>query len=285
MTDSPNSFDATTELFESQVIAKSTETPVLVDFWATWCGPCKQIKPLLEKLATEYNGAFLLAKVDVDKEQQLAAAVGIRSVPTIMLLKNGQIVDGFPGAMPEAQLRQFLSKHGIEPMTQGAASEAAASEPESVDMRVTRLRAELQAQPDRAELQLELASALLSAGQRTEVEALLEGLPANLHEDSRAKRLRAQLDFAAALADAPPVDALEASLNGPDAARALHLLGVHHIVSGDSEQGLTYFLQLLREHRQYGDDLAKRSLIEAFTLIEDEDLVGKYRRKMASLLF
>lgn len=285
MTDSPNSFDATTELFESQVIAQSTETPVLVDFWATWCGPCKQVKPLLEKLATEYNGAFLLAKVDVDKEQQLAAAVGIRSVPTIMLLKNGQIVDGFPGAMPEAQLRQFLSKHGIEPMPQGAASEAAASEPESVDMRVTRLRAELQAQPDRAELQLELASALLSAGQRTEVEALLEGLPANLHEDSRAKRLRAQLDFAAALADAPPVDALEASLNGPDAARALHLLGVHHIVSGDREQGLTYFLQLLREHRQYGDDLAKRSLIEAFTLIDDEDLVGKYRRKMASLLF
>lgn len=285
MNESPYSFDATTDLFDSQVISKSSEVPVLVDFWATWCGPCKQVKPLLEKLANEYNGAFVLAKVDVDKEQQLAAAVGIRSVPTIMLLKNGQVVDGFPGAMPEAQLRQFLSKHGIEPNVAEAAPPAEASAPESSEARAARLRAEIDAHPERAELRLELAAALLSLGQRAEVEALLEGLPANLHEDSRAKRLRAQLDFASALADAPPVAELESILSGPDSARALHLLGLHHIVSGANERGLDYLLQLLKDHRHYGDGVAKRSLIEAFSLIEDEDLVGKYRRKMATLLF
>lgn len=285
MNESPYSFDATTDLFDSQVINKSSEVPVLVDFWATWCGPCKQVKPLLEKLANEYNGAFVLAKVDVDKEQQLAAAVGIRSVPTIMLLKNGQVVDGFPGAMPEAQLRQFLSKHGIEPNVAEAVPPAEASAPEPSDARAARLRAEIDAHPERAELRLELAAALLSLGQRAEVEALLEGLPANLHEDSRAKRLRAQLDFASALADAPSVAELESILSGPDSARALHLLGVHHIVSGANERGLDYLLQLLKDHRHYGDGIAKRSLIEAFSLIEDEDLVGKYRRRMASLLF
>ena len=105
MSELPNVFDAVTETFEAEVLQKSLQTPVLVDFWATWCEPCKTLGPLLEKLAGEYNGAFQLAKVDVDKEQQIAAAFQIRSVPTVFLVKGGQLVDGFPGALPEGQLR------------------------------------------------------------------------------------------------------------------------------------------------------------------------------------
>lgn len=115
MSELPHVFDATTETFEAEVLRKSLEVPVLVDFWATWCGPCKTLGPILEKLAGEYNGAFLLAKVDVDKEQQIAAAFQIRSVPTVFLVKDGQLVDGFPGALPEGQLREFLASHGIQP--------------------------------------------------------------------------------------------------------------------------------------------------------------------------
>ena len=115
MSDQLHIFDATTETFETDVLQKSLETPVLVDFWATWCGPCKTLGPILEKLAGEYNGTFRLAKVDVDKEQEIAAAFQIRSVPTVFLVKGGQIVDGFPGAVPEGQLREFLKQHGIEP--------------------------------------------------------------------------------------------------------------------------------------------------------------------------
>ena len=106
-------FDAALSSFEQDVILKSKEVPVLVDFWASWCEPCKALGPILEKLAAEFNGGFLLAKVDVDKEQQLAGYFQVKSIPTVMLLKNGQIVDGFPGALPENQLREFLKHHEI----------------------------------------------------------------------------------------------------------------------------------------------------------------------------
>ena len=134
MSDLPHVFDATTETFEAQVLQKSLETPVLVDFWATWCGPCKTLGPILEKLAGEYHGAFELAKVDVDKEQQIAAAFQIRSVPTVFLVKDGQIVDGFPGALPEGQLREFLAQHGIAP----AEAPAATTQPKTARRRTVR---------------------------------------------------------------------------------------------------------------------------------------------------
>src|SRR3954462_12788336 len=103
--------DVTIETFESEVIEASMHQPVLVDFWATWCGPCKVIGPILEKLEKDYAGRFKLVKIDSDEQQQLAAAFGIRSIPTVILLMNGQPVDGFMGAMPEGQTRQFLDKH------------------------------------------------------------------------------------------------------------------------------------------------------------------------------
>src|SRR3954452_7088028 len=119
--------DVTIENFESEVIAASMEQPVLVDFWAPWCGPCKVIGPILEKLETEYAGRFKLVKIDSDQEQQLAAAFGIRSIPTEILLMNGQPVDGFMGAMPEGQVRQCLDNH--LPPAEEAAEEEVVEEP------------------------------------------------------------------------------------------------------------------------------------------------------------
>jgi len=287
MSDLPHVFDATTETFETEVLQKSLQTPVLVDFWATWCGPCKTLGPMLEKLAGEYHGAFELAKVDVDKEQQIAAAFQIRSVPTVFLVKGGQIVDGFPGAVPEGQLREFLTQHGVVPL------EAAPEEAETVDAppldpqaQVDVLRAAIAAEPDKEELKLDLALALLQTGATAEATALIDALPANLSTDDRAVRARARLEFAGALQQAPAAEVLDARIaaNGDDL-QARHLRGVQLLLSGEDAAALEQFLDMLRRDRTYDEGRPRKLLIDAFKVIEDEDLVGQYRRRMASLLF
>lgn len=285
MSDLPHVFEATTETFEADVLQKSLQTPVLVDFWATWCGPCKSLGPILEKLAGEYNGAFELAKVDVDKEQQIAAAFQIRSVPTVFLIKDGQIVDGFPGAMPEGQLREFLTQHGVMP-----AEASTDAEPEALPLdpqaEVAALRQAIVAEPDKAELKLDLALALLKTGAAEEAGQLLDALPANLSTDDRAVRARARLDFGNALKDAPAAATLaqrvQADVNDLE---ARYQLGVHHLLGGEDEAALEQFIEMLRIDRGFRDSLPKKTLIDAFRVIEDEDLVGRYRRRMSSLLF
>ncbi|MEL3952084.1 MULTISPECIES: thioredoxin [Stenotrophomonas] len=287
MSDLPHVFDATTETFETEVLQKSLQTPVLVDFWATWCGPCKTLGPMLEKLAGEYHGAFELAKVDVDKEQQIAAAFQIRSVPTVFLVKGGQIVDGFPGAVPEGQLREFLTQHGVVPL------EAAPDEEEAVEAppldpqaQVDVLRAAIAAEPDKEELKLDLALALLQTGATAEATALIDALPANLSTDDRAVRARARLEFASALQEAPAAEVLDARIAAnSDDLQARHLRGVQLLLSGQDAAALEQFLDMLRRDRTYDDGRPRKLLIDAFKVIEDEDLVGQYRRRMASLLF
>jgi len=288
MSDLPHVFDATTETFETAVLQKSLQTPVLVDFWATWCGPCKTLGPMLEKLAGEYHGAFELAKVDVDKEQQIAAAFQIRSVPTVFLVKGGQIVDGFPGAVPEGQLREFLSQHGVVPLEAAATADAPEAEVAPLDpqAQVDVLRAGIAAEPDKEELKLDLALALLQTGATAEATALIDNLPANLSTDDRAVRARARLEFAGALQDAPAAEVLEARIaaNGDDL-QARHLRGVQLLLSGEDAAALEQFLDMLRRDRTFEDGRPRKLLIDAFKVIEDEDLVGQYRRRMASLLF
>ncbi|MBD7954217.1 thioredoxin [Stenotrophomonas sp. Sa5BUN4] len=283
MSELPNVFDAVTETFEAEVLQKSLQTPVLVDFWATWCEPCKTLGPLLEKLAGEYNGAFQLAKVDVDKEQQIAAAFQIRSVPTVFLVKGGQLVDGFPGAVTEGQLREFLAQHGIAP-----AEPVAEAEPEPLDAQaqVDVLRAQIAAEPGKDELRLDLAVALLQIGGVDEARTLIDGLPANLATDDRAVRARARLSFASALKDAPAPEALEARI-AADAGdlTARHVRGVQLLLAGEDAAALEQFLEMLRVDRSFDDGLPRKALIDAFNVITDPALVSQYRRKMAALLF
>jgi putative thioredoxin len=283
-------FDVTPDNFETEVLQASSQTPILIDFWATWCGPCKALGPLLEKLAAEYNGAFRLAKIDVDANQELAAMFGIRSVPTVALIQDGRPVDGFAGALPEGQLREFLSKH-VEPASlietpDDLDSDAPESTTESAADAVQRIRAEMAARPDDESLKLDLALAQLRAGDFDAARAALDALPANLATDDRTARLRGQLQLAEALDDAPDADALRQRIEAdPEDWSARDLLGVRLTLGDAPAEGLDQFLHILRHQRDWNEGLARQRLLAAFQILEDSALVGDYRRRMASILF
>ncbi|MGO1069441.1 thioredoxin [Lysobacter sp. CA199] len=282
----PHVFDATTERFQEEVLQKSLQVPVLIDFWAEWCQPCKTLGPILEKLAAEFNGAFELAKVDVEAEQQIAAAFQIRSIPAVFLVKDGQLVDGFAEALPESAVREFLKHHAIEPAAAPEPEVEAEAPPVDPHAEVVRLRHEATEHSDKPELKLDLALALLATGAARESEQLLDALPANLATDDRSLRARAKLGFIAAAQDAPPVQTLEAAIAAqPGDLQARYLLGARLIAAGQEQAGLDQFIEMLRLDRAFQDGLPRKALIDAFRVVADEDLVGKYRRKMSSLLF
>ena len=283
-------FDVTTAGFEAEVLQKSMQTPVLVDFWASWCAPCKQLGPVLEKLAAEYHGSFQLAKVEVDQEPQLAEAFQVRSIPTVFLVKDGQIADGFPGVLAEAQIREFLKQHGVEPAAAPVADDAPAPDvPLDPQAEVARLRAAVSESPDNAELRLDLAVALLKTGDADEADeaaGLLDGLPANLATDDRSVNARAGLAFIALTRDAPTLEALQQAVaTDPDDLRARHLLGARYMVGGDPEAALEQFIEMLARDRNFDGGLPRTALIDAFRITDDAALVSRYRRRMSSLLF
>ncbi len=287
MTAASHVFDATQHNFETDVMQASLTTPMLVDFWAAWCEPCKSLTPILEKVVDSYAGAVKLAKVDSDAEMQIAAAFGIRSLPTVVLLKDGQMVDGFMGALPEAGVREFLRRHiGAPAPADEAPAVAQLPDNETPAQAIARLEREIAADAGKPELKLDLALAHLRAGDAQAAQAQLDSLPPELAEHATARRVRAQLEFARALKDAPDVVTLRARL-AQDAADhdARDLLGVHLLLGDEPAAGLDEFLNLLRSARNWNEGQAKKRLLAAFNVLDDDELVGSYRRKMTSLLF
>lgn len=259
-----DSHAVTTADFATTVVARSHDVPVLVDFWAAWCGPCRALGPILEKLEGEYAGGFVLAKIDTEAEPALAQEFGIRSIPAVKLFRDGFVAGQFVGALPEGQVRQFLAQHGIEP---GAAFTPMGATPHA---RVEELRSALAANPARSSLQLMLAEALLDADTVEEARRVLEALPAPIYGDARAVRARARAALLArAHADAEP---------------AL-IAAVRRVLDGDAAGGIDALLDLVRVERGEAKQPAREALVDVLGFVADEHLVRDARRRMAAALF
>ena len=257
MSDAPFKVIATEANFAQSVIEASATQPVLVDFWAPWCGPCRTLMPMLERIADDYAGRFTLAKVNTDEEQRIAGHYGIRSIPTVMLFHGGQVVEQFVGVQPEQAIRALLDKYLVP-------AEAKAETPGLADV--------ASAQIDQRD-----------AGAARETIGQLEATQA---EHPALGSLRARLAFLETAVAEPDVAALRARLErDPADATARHALAAHHALAGDYGTALAEWLELMRRDRRFGDEAARRSLLMAFTVLgEGDELVSAYRRRMASLL-
>jgi putative thioredoxin len=281
------SMTVTSNSFMSDVVEASASTPVLVDFWAPWCGPCKQLMPLLDRLAADYGGRFKLAKVNTDEQQELAQQVGIRSLPTVVLFKDRTAVDHFVGVLPEAQIRQMLDKH-LPKLAESARDRAQALKAAG-DFAGARalLERELARAPDDIGVLAQLAELRALDGDLDGARDDLQKLQAHEPNHAAVKRLAALLAFSDVIASYPDVRSLKERVAAtPQDLDLRHALAVHQLLGGDVEPALSAWVEMMREHRSYRDDLARKSLVLAFELIGEADpIVSQTRRAMARLLY
>lgn len=277
--------EATAQNFASEVLARSTEVPVLVDFWADWCSPCKMLMPILAALAEEHAGALVLAKVNTEEQQELAIQHGVRSLPTVKLFRDGAVVDEFMGALPEAQVRAFLDPYLQRQSDHLLVEAQAQAQAGKLDEAIARGAAAHAQDPDNHRVTCGYVELLLMGGKIDDARAVLEQLPPAERESETAKQLSARLEFAQVAADAAPLADLEQTLaDEPDNSNARYALAAHEVLKGDYDLAMQNLFEIFQRDRQYGDDAARKALVAVFTLAGDSTSVTDYRRKMFALL-
>ncbi len=268
-----------------QLLETSMKVPVLLDCWAPWCEPCKNLMPILEKLAREYQGAFILAKLNIDENQEIAGQLGVRSVPDVKLISQGGLVDHFQGALPEKQVREWLGRYFPAPEEAPQSPEDQAAEALAAGDAATArsIYQELvQQYPDHVPYQVELARALVADGQAEQARSLLDNLPPEERDAAPARGVRASIEFGE---QAPSAEEL-AALEGRDDSEAQYKRALRQVADGQYEAGLDALLALMKQDRAYGDDAARRTLLQVFDALgADHPLTVAYRRKLFALLY
>jgi putative thioredoxin len=286
MSESPYIHNVSMQNFQNLVLEKSINKPVLVDFWADWCQPCQTIMPMLAKLAQEYDGKFELAKVNADEEQELAAHFGIKSLPTMKLFYQGQIVDERMGAVPESDIRAMIDKHIVSESDQLVQAAMMAYQQGHTAQALEVLNNALAKDPDNAELKVTIAQMVYSEGDSESAVALLESLDSEGSSLDAAIKLRAEIKLAEQLADLPDLDEIEQRLaQNPNDLDALLQKSRHLTAQSDYDNAMECLLTIVRTDRSFEDDAGRTSLLELFDLLGGEHpSVQKYRRKLFTLL-
>ena len=285
MPDLPHVVDVTSANFETDIVEASKRTPIVIDFWAPWCGPCRQLGPLLEKLAGEYGGKFRLAKVDTQAAPDLAQAFGVSSIPYVVAVRDGRLVDGFVGLQPEPQLRAWLDRVLPSAVDELLAKgrEVEAADPAEAE-RLYREAATLDAKDDRA--QVALCRVLAAVGRDDEARGLLETLVARGYLEPEAEQLRSTLELRRAAAESGGVEEARrhAEANPSDAGAQIRYADAL-AVAGSPQQAMDLLLDLIRRDSSARDPV-RESMVRIFDLLGTQHpLVGEYRRKLAAALY
>ena len=276
-----NIIDVSSESFATEVEHESSSRPVLVDYWADWCGPCKALAPVLSRVVESFEGRLRLAKLDTQANQALAQQHGIRSLPTVRLFRDGRAVAEFMGAQPESSIRDFIARFA-ELSEEGPITEARrAYESGQPEQAVMILNDHIDANPDDHKARIALAQAHFAMRSFAQAQACIDALPQQVRSEDPVPALLAQIRFASASADSDG-DSVSDDATSPES-RYQHALRA--IASGSVEEGMDILLSIVREHREFRDDGARKAMLDAFLALgADDPRVAHYRSQLFSLL-
>ena len=271
---------------QQYLIDESFNRPVVVDFWAEWCAPCKQLMPLLEKLADEYAGAFLLAKVNADEQQGISQQLGVRSLPTVMVFKDGQPVDGFAGAQPETAVREMLQKHLPSPWDAKIVEATELLDQGNTAEAVALLRAAWEESNKLLDVTLAYAGALVEANRLDEAEEVLNEVRM-VDREAVHEQLMAQIELKREAGKSPEIEALEQELAADEENHSVRVkLAVQLSAASHFRDALEHLLVVLRSDRDWNNGEAKRMYLDTIATIGKGDpLAAEYQRKLFSILY